>query len=200
MDTFAHMELLYRGGGQVPWDRELPPPEVIALAAELPPGRALDLGCGYGRASIYLAQHGWMCDGVDFIPEAVAGARMRAATANVADRALFHTLPVTDLASLAPPYDLAVDVGCMHNLRGDDLRAYAAEVARLVGAGGLYALFAHGPSTNTDDHRNGVDEATIRALFTPAFAVECVEHGTTKTPNGNIRASAWFWLRRLHDA
>lgn len=116
MDTFTRMELLYRGGGQVPWDRELPPPEVIALAAELPPGRALDLGCGYGRASIYLAQHGWMCDGVDFIPEAVAGARMRAATANVADRALFHTLPVTDLASLAPPYDLAVDVGCMHNL------------------------------------------------------------------------------------
>ncbi len=62
MDTFTRMEQLYRGGGQVPWDRALPPPEVIALAAELPPGRALDLGCGYGRASIYLAQHGCRCD------------------------------------------------------------------------------------------------------------------------------------------
>jgi len=196
MDTFTRMEQLYRGGGQAPWDRALPPPEVIALAAELPPGRALDLGCGYGRASIYLAQHDWMCDGVDFIPEAIAGARDRAAAAGVAERAAFHVLPVTDLAPLAPPYDLAVDVGCMHNLRGDDLRAYVAEVARLVGAGGLYALFAHGPSTNTDDQKNGVNEAAIRALFTPAFAVERVEHGTTETPNGNIRVSAWFWLRR----
>jgi len=41
-----------------------------------------------------------------------------------------------------------------------------------------------------------VNEAAIRALFTPAFAVERVEHGTTETPNGNIRVSAWFWLRR----
>ena len=29
-------------------------------------------------------------------------------------------------------YDLAIDVGCMHNLRGDDLLSYAAGVARLV--------------------------------------------------------------------
>lgn len=196
MDTFTRMGELYRGDRSVPWDGALPPPEVIALAAELPPGRALDLGCGYGRASIYLARHGWTCDGVDFIPEAVAGARERAAAAGVAERATFHVLPVTDLAPLAPPYDLAIDVGCLHNLRGDDLRAYAAGVARLVGAGGMFILFAHGPSTNTDDQRNGVDETTICALFTPAFAVERVEHGTTNTPNGNVRASAWFWLRR----
>lgn len=199
MDTFTRMGQVYRSGGPVPWDRELPPPEVIALAAAVPPGRALDLGCGFGRVSIYLAQHGWRCDGVDFIPEAVAGARERAAAAGVAERATFHVLPVTDLASLAPPYDLAVDVGCMHNLRGDDLRAYRAGVARLVGAGGRFILFAHAPSTNTDDQRNGVDEATIRALFTPAFVVARVEHGTTTTPNGNVRASAWFWLRRRAD-
>lgn len=199
MDTFTRMEQVYRSGGPVPWDRALPPPEVIALAAAVPPGRALDLGCGFGRASIYLARHGWACDGVDFIPEAVVGARDRAVAAGVSERATFHVLPVTDLAPLLPPYDLAVDVGCMHNLRGDDLRAYAAEVTRLVGAGGRYLLFAHAPSTNTDDQRNGVDEATIRALFTPTFAVARVEHGTTTTPNGNVRASAWFWLRRASD-
>ena len=39
---------------------------MIAAASSLPPGRALDLGCGYGRTAILLAQHGWRVDGVDF--------------------------------------------------------------------------------------------------------------------------------------
>ncbi|MEZ4728599.1 MAG: hypothetical protein R3E79_15805 [Caldilineaceae bacterium] len=33
-------------GQQLPWNAELPPPEVLALVDVLPPGRMLDLGCG----------------------------------------------------------------------------------------------------------------------------------------------------------
>jgi len=33
------------------------------------------LGCGPGRASIYLARRGWQVDGVDFIPDAIELAR-----------------------------------------------------------------------------------------------------------------------------
>ena len=40
--------------------------------------RILDLGCGPGRASIYLARLGWQVDGVDFVPQAIATARQRA--------------------------------------------------------------------------------------------------------------------------
>ncbi|KAA8946883.1 methyltransferase domain-containing protein, partial [Mycobacterium sp.] len=36
----------------------------------LPPGSALDLGCGTGDASIYLARHGWHVTGVDFVGKA----------------------------------------------------------------------------------------------------------------------------------
>ena len=73
--------------GRVPWDDPLPPPEIMALAAELSPGRGLDLGCGFGRATIYLAYRGWRMDGVDFIPQAIAIAQQRAETAGVAGRA-----------------------------------------------------------------------------------------------------------------
>jgi 2-polyprenyl-3-methyl-5-hydroxy-6-metoxy-1,4-benzoquinol methylase len=40
------------------------------LFAELPAGKALDLGCGTGDSSIYLAQHGWTVTGVDYVPTA----------------------------------------------------------------------------------------------------------------------------------
>jgi trans-aconitate methyltransferase len=48
------------------------------LAAELgalAPGRALDLGCGAGRSSIWLAERGWQVTGVDFSDAALELAR-----------------------------------------------------------------------------------------------------------------------------
>ena len=104
------MQQRYRAH-DVPWDQPLPPPEIIALADELPPGKALDLGCGPGRTSIYLAQRGWQCDGIDFVPEAIALAQERAAQAGVADHARFTVGSVTHLEGMAPPYDLAIDIG-----------------------------------------------------------------------------------------
>ena len=194
-DIFTSMEQRYRSG-DLPWDQPLPPPEVIALAGELPPGRALDLGCGAGRASIYLAQQGWTCDGVDFVPEAVALAEQRAREAGVAERVQFHLAPVTQLDGLQPPYDLAIDVGCMHNLRGDDLRAYRGEVARLVSPGGRYLLFAHLIEAGAAPQRRGLPEQTILDIFTPTFSFERIEHGQTTVGNSTPWPSAWFWLRR----
>jgi SAM-dependent methyltransferase len=45
--------------------------------AGLPPGRALDLGCGAGRSGVWLAEHGWQVTGVDFSDVALGLARQR---------------------------------------------------------------------------------------------------------------------------
>lgn len=184
--------------GHVPWDDPQPPPEIMTLAAAFKPGRALDLGCGFGRVSIYLAQRGWSVDGVDFIPRAIEAARERAAAAGVGDSARFYVASAAALDFLAPSYDLAVDIGCMHSFNEGLLRAYRSELARLLRPGGLYVLFAHlrdeGEPT-IDDGPRGIPERIIRELLDDGFELERVEHGVTQVEDRPPWNSAWFWYR-----
>lgn len=51
-----------------------PSPGLLSLL-ELPPGKALDLGCGTGRDAVALAMRGWSVTAVDRLPDALDRAR-----------------------------------------------------------------------------------------------------------------------------
>jgi SAM-dependent methyltransferase len=99
--------------GAAEWDRRYagaepgPPPEpnehVAGLLAGLPPGRALDLGCGRGRHARWLARRGWQVVAVDFSAVALAQGRADAG-------ALAIDWQQADLAGYRPqrPFDLVV--------------------------------------------------------------------------------------------
>ncbi|MCB9138782.1 MAG: class I SAM-dependent methyltransferase [Caldilineaceae bacterium] len=181
--------------GSVPWDRAEPPPEVMQAAAEWTPGRGLDLGCGLGRASIYLAQRGWRMDGVDFIPAAIAEAQARAESAGVSELIHFYTGPITELDFLHPGYDMALDVGCAHGLSEEELSLYHDQLTRLLKPGAHYLLFAH--LTRDGDERSWLDEDQLRTLFARDFDLEKVEVGETVVNEQAPWRSAWFWFRRV---
>ena len=50
-----------------------PTPLLVETAAKLKPGRALDLACGKGRNSLWLAEHGWQVTAVDRSPVVIPG-------------------------------------------------------------------------------------------------------------------------------
>ena len=184
---------------RVPWGDPLPPPEIQSLAAESLPGRALDLGCGFGRVSIYLAQRGWSADGVDFIHKAIDVARRRAEEAGVAHLARFHVASAADLGFLDPPYDLAVDIGCMHSFSEELLRDYRRELVRLLRPGGRYVLFAHlrdSDEPGGDDVPRGIPESTIASLLQHDFHLERVDYGMTQVEDRPPWNSAWFLYQR----
>ncbi|MFV9506120.1 MAG: class I SAM-dependent methyltransferase [Oscillochloridaceae bacterium umkhey_bin13] len=197
-DRFASLQRRYQER-DLPWDLPLPPPEIITLAEHLPPGRALDLGCGVGRTCMYLAAAGWTVDGVDFVPEAITLAAERVAQASMTERVrLFHA-SVTAMPFLSEPYDLAIDIGCMHALTGDDLHAYANEVARLVRPGGLYVLFAHVRDHAEADVPVSIPRPVLLNLFTATFTLEQVVEGETTVADQRW-ASAWLYLRRAEGS
>lgn len=174
-----------------PWDTEITPPEVVAYIndAEVVPGRALDLGCGTGTNCVALAQKGWDAVGVDFSLLAILRARRRARRARVAVR--FYQSDVTDLSFLKEPFDLVLDIGCLHGVSQERHADYAEHVARLTRPGGVYMLYAFTPRESRGQML-GLSPQMVRDLFGPALVVERQEGG--EDPTGP--SSAWYWLRR----
>jgi cyclopropane fatty-acyl-phospholipid synthase-like methyltransferase len=127
--------------------------------------------------------------GVDFSALAIRWARRKARRVGV--RCRFYRADVTDLSFLQGPFDVALDIGCLHSVPAEGWERYAAGLARLVRPGGLYMLYAftHRPGQSSP---RGVTPAEVRRLFA-AFTVERQEGGDD--PTGP--RSAWYWLRRL---
>jgi len=176
---------------RTPWDTGVTPPEVVELIESgiLPPGRVLDLGCGTGTNCITLARHGWDPVGVDISVVAIRQARRKARRAQVNCR--FYRADVTDLSFLAGPFDLALDIGCLHSVLQERWGQYSAELARLVRPGGLYMLYAFTRLSDRSIPR-GIAPEEVHSLFASAFAIERQEGG--EDPTGP--RSAWYWLRR----
>jgi len=169
--------------GRRRWDTGITPPELVRFVGSAPAGRALDLGCGTGTNVVYLAQHGWDAVGVDFAPRAVAKARERARRAGVAAR--FYVGDVTRLGFLTGPFDMALDIGCLHSLATRDRPRYAMELARLVRRGGTYLLYAFAPGGRVA----GLARADVGDVFGGSFDVVSVEQGSGPP-------SAWYTLVR----
>jgi SAM-dependent methyltransferase len=163
-----------------PWDTGITPPELERFVASQPPGRALDLGCGTGTNVVYLARHGWTGVGVDFAGRAIAKARRRARDAAV--EGTFLVGDVTRLA-VAGPFDLALDIGCLHSIPVAGRAAYATGLARVMRAGATYLLYAFAPGGPAV----GLTAEDVRGTFADSFDVVSVEEGRG-------RPSAWYTL------
>ncbi|NTU85530.1 MAG: class I SAM-dependent methyltransferase, partial [Chloroflexales bacterium] len=107
-----------------------------------------------------------------------------------------HVSSVARLDMLEPPYDLAIDVGCLHSLNDPDARAYAAGLARLLRPGAGYLLFGRCPDSAVTDGLRGLTEGRVRALFAGSFQVDRVAPGMTTNAVGRAIPSLWLWLTR----
>jgi SAM-dependent methyltransferase len=178
-----------------PWDTGITPPEVVEAiegAEALKPGRALDLGCGTGTNSLYLAQHGWQVVGVDFAVTAIRKARRKAREVRLAVD--FYAADVTRLDFLQPPFDLALDIGCFHTLEAEGRVRYRDQLRRLLRPGACFMFYAFGPHQGRFGE-TGISPEGVQQLFQSDFRLLRVEGGTD--PGGS--SSAWYWLKRAED-
>ena len=118
-----------------------PDEELVELVGPLEPGAALDLGCGTGRNSIWLASRGWRVTGVDASLVGLDHLRQRADELGLAA----PTTIVADLTTYEAPtraFDLVV-VANIH-LDPSERDDFFARVQRALRPGGhLYVIGHH---------------------------------------------------------
>lgn len=177
--------------GNTPWDTNTSPPELLEFLQREPPGRAIDVGCGTGTNVLTMAEYGWQATGVDLSQRAIWAARRKARRSGHSVKLIRGSATcLTELSGVRGPYDLALDLGCMHALQPPDQEAYLTELAELLHSGATALLYCFLDSSDPDD-RPWPSEQRVRQLFKPAFELTKVEHGSF-----GDRDSAWFTWRR----
>jgi 2-polyprenyl-3-methyl-5-hydroxy-6-metoxy-1,4-benzoquinol methylase len=112
--------------------------------ATLPPGPALDAGCGHGAETLWLAARGWRVDALDFSPTALAYGRAQAERAGpaVAGRVDWIEGDLAHWTPAAERYDL---VACLHVHVAGAVEAMVKRMAAGVAPGGTLFLVGHRP-------------------------------------------------------
>jgi SAM-dependent methyltransferase len=124
---------------------------LVAEIADVPPGSAVDLGCGEGGDTVWLAERGWTVTAIDISPSATARGAAGASERGVGARIRWEC---KDLEAWQPSeqYDL-VNAQYLHSpvefSRVEVLRAAASAVK----PGGILLIVGHAaPATWQEPH------------------------------------------------
>lgn len=141
--------------------------QLAQIAAELAPGRALDLGCGEGADAVWLAEHGWRVVAVDVSANALDRARAAAQQRDVLPYVRFE---LHDLSVSFPTgrFEL-VSAQFLHSPARLDRDTALRRAADAVAVGGRLLIVDHGAAPpwsgeHAAEHRFATVEEVLAGL------------------------------------
>ena len=138
--------------GDTPWDIGKPDFNLVEVVTQklILSCKALDIGCGTGDNSIWLAQNGFEVTGTDTSDIALEKAKEKALRANVGCDFILADFLNDKIKSA--PFRFAFDRGCFHSFSsGDDRKRFARNVAAHLEEAGLWLTLVG----NADEDRRG---------------------------------------------
>jgi SAM-dependent methyltransferase len=216
--ALAQLDALLAAGDKPKWQRfyqdrsrpcpffELSPDENLSEwvnEGRLRPGHALDIGCGNGRNAIFLAQHGFTVQAIDYSDTAIAWAAEEVAKAEVA---VALTCCSAFELQLAPgSLDFIYDSGCFHHLAPHRRHQYVDLVARTLRPGGCFGLVCFAPEggsghTDEDVYRLksmggglGYDEGRLRKIWSPPLDIVSLRRMREPAPGTAVFGQPYLW-------
>ena len=194
---------LYGSAGtaeDLPW-YESDPPALLVRALDARPGpvRALDVGCGAGAHTMYMASRGHAVTGIDFMPRAIELLR-----ASAKDSGHDITAVHADVGTWTAeqPFDVVLDVGCLHSMSAAESDIYREQLLRWLAPGGDYILIHLGRRAWWDAWPvgpNRIDKSRIVDLFAPELHLhdsEAEEKRGLPLLVGGSMLTMRYWFKR----
>lgn len=195
MSVREQMNRIYRelSRDEIPWNQTEPPQLLVDFVARggIEPCRAIDLGCGAGNYTVWLASKGFDVTGVDISEAAIEIARERAAEAGVSCR--FEVADLTaGVSGLDGDFGFALEWEVLHHVFPDDRERYLDNVRALLAPGARYLSVCFSEQSPAFGGRGKLrrtpigtelwfsSEGELRELFEPRF--EIVELETVTVP------------------
>ncbi|KPK03414.1 MAG: methyltransferase type 11 [Anaerolineae bacterium SG8_19] len=138
--------------GDTPWDVGQPDFYLIEVVIQKPilSCKALDIGCGTGDNSIWLAQNGFRVVGTDTSDIALEKAKEKAYKAKVECDFVLGDFLKNKIEGV--PFGFVFDRGCFHSFSSEnDRKRFAKNVANHLEEAGLWLTIVD----NADEHRQG---------------------------------------------
>ena len=183
--TGEEFNKVYRCIGHWIWTDNRIPKELKEIVELYSPETSLELGCGLGIFSSFMASQGIKATGVDFSSVAIEKANKR--VADNTDKPEYIVGDVTDLKKIDKQFDVSFDVGCFHCLNEVGQQKYVSEIHRLLKPGATHLIWA------MDSSPSGIKLSPkyIEQTFGDHFNLD-----QSKFSRRRIASSHWYWLIR----
>lgn len=142
---------------------------LVAETEELPAAKALDIACGEGRNSIWLAQRGWQVTAVDFSRVGVAKGRARAEELHLDVE--WH---VADMTGWRPPTKFDLVTILYLQLPAEERRSVLASAVEALRPGATLLVVAHALRNLADGFGGPQDPAVLTDAATVADEIKSV--------------------------
>ncbi|MBP2413863.1 SAM-dependent methyltransferase [Arthrobacter stackebrandtii] len=127
-------------GSEAVWSGQ-PNPQLVSEISGMPPGRALDVGCGEGADSMWLARQGWQVTAVDFSNVALRRARQHSSSQAFPGSIAWEHRNLLQWTPPASSFDL-VTAQFIH-LPSEDREPLFLRLATSVARGGSLLIVGH---------------------------------------------------------
>ena len=187
-----------------PWQSNEPPEELKKAIKE---GRfkknqaILDIGCGLGTMSVWLAKHGCNVTGIDFSHSAIERARD---THKDIDTLTFQTVDICGEFTDLGKFDGLFDRGCLHTIPNELKHQYARNISNWAADNAVFLMLFKTPPTESEPLPvlQGRVANRIKNLFDPWFKQKAVRPTYIFNHDNSRKSINWkmpaisIWMQR----